>query len=68
MKLFRFEHEAGPQDEKEAVRRNVGTARCHVILEEMLGGNMMIVGYMLQILTLTPVKKIWNNFSVDLGP
>ena len=43
MKLFRFEHEAGPQDEKEAVRRNAGTVRCDVILEEMVGGNMMIV-------------------------
>ena len=68
VKLFKFEREAGPQDENEAVHQNVGIVRFHVILEEMLGGNTMIVGYMLQILMSTHVKKIWSNFSEDSGP
>ena len=68
VKLFKFEREAGPQDENEAVHQNVGIVRFHVILEEMLGGNTMIVGYMLQTLISTHVKKIWSNFSEDSGP
>ena len=68
VKLFKFEREAGPQDENEAVHQNVGIVRFHVILEEMQGGNTMIVGYMLQTLISTHVKKIWSNFSEDSGP
>ena len=68
VKLFQFEREAGPLGENEAVHQNVGIVRFHVILEEMLGGNTMIVGYMLQTLISTHVKKIWSNFSEDSGP